>query len=173
MDKLKYDFTFDHLKFIPNFNDNDNDNDNDSVWLWIFHVDKIPPHVGISQGGLFFSLKSNGKDELPVKNIIQIIENKGIKCVKLNLKYRFVNYDIRTVYAQFDTAYSLKKSCLAPIKEVLNVPDSILKLSELLLFLSDQNLLNGYSHFNVTKSELGILKYGTEDIEKRLNLLHA
>ena len=167
MDKLKYDFTFDHLKFIPNFNDNN------SVWLWIFHVDKIPPHVGISQGDLFFSLKSNGKDELPVKSVIHIVKNKMIKCILLNLNYKCRSDEIRNVYAQFDTAYSLKTSCLAPIKEVLNVPDSIMKLSELLLFLSDHDLLNGYSDFNVTKSELGILKYGIEDIEKRLNILHA
>ena len=43
MDTSKFDFTFDHLKIIPEFKEND------GLWLWIFHVDKVPPHVGISQ----------------------------------------------------------------------------------------------------------------------------
>lgn len=158
---------FDQLKFTPNFNDTK------GVYLWVFHVDKVPPHVGISGGDLFYSLKSNGKDQLPVKRVIEIISNKEIKCVKLNLRYNIMNDEIRTIYAKFDTAHSLKTSCLAPIKEVLNVPDSIMKLSELLLFLRDHNLLKEYTHFNIANSELGILKYGLEDIEKRLNLLHA
>ena len=38
------------------------------------YADKVPPHVGISQGNLFYSLKSNGKDELPVNKVLEIIE---------------------------------------------------------------------------------------------------
>ena len=49
----------------------------------------------------------------------------------------------------------------------------MLKLSDLLSHLSDGNMINEYHGFNVTESELGILSYGPEDIEKRLSLLHA
>jgi hypothetical protein len=64
-------------------------------------------------------------------------------------------------------------SCLAPIKHVLNVSENVLKLSELLSYLNDKNMMKEYHGFNVTESELGILSYGPEDIDKRLNLLHA
>ena len=81
MEKWKFDFTFEK------FRKSETISPESDVLLWMFHVDKIPPHVGISQNDLFFSLKSNGRDEIPVSKLIQIIENKGIKCIKLNLKY--------------------------------------------------------------------------------------
>ena len=167
MDTSKFDFTFDHLKIIPEFNEND------GVWLWIFHVDKVPPHVGISLGNFFYSLKSNGKDKIPVKKVIEIIENKRIKSILLNLNFAIKTVDIYQAFAQYDKAENLMTSCLAPIKNVLNVPENILKLSDLLFFLNHNNAIAGYRYFNVNKSELGILKYGVEDIERRLNILHV
>ena len=167
MDTSKFDFTFDHLKVIPEFNEND------GVWLWIFHVDKVPPHVGISQGNFFYSLKSNGKDEIPVKKVIEIIENKEIKSVLLNLNFTIKTVGIYQAFAQYNKAENLMTSCLAPIKNVINAPENILKLSDLLFFLNQNNAIAGYRYFNVNKSELGILKYGVEDIERRLNILHV
>ena len=167
MDTSKFDFTFDHLKIIPEFNEND------GVWLWIFHVDKVPPHVGISQGNFFYSLKSNGKDELPVNKVLEIIENKEIKSILLNLNFTIKTAGIYQAFAQYNKAENLMTSCLAPIKNVLNEPEIILKLSDLLFFLNQNNAIDGYRYFNVNKSELGILKYGVEDIERRLNILHV
>ena len=167
MDTSKFDFTFDHLKIIPEFKEND------GVWLWIFHVDKVPPHVGISQGNFFYSLKSNGKDELPVNKVLEIIENKEIKSILLNFNFTIKIAGINQAFAQYNKAENLMTSCLAPIKNVLNAPENILKLSDLLFFLNQNNAIAGYRYFNVNKSELGILKYGVEDIERRLNILHV
>ena len=167
MDTSKFDFTFDHLKIISDFNEND------GVWLWIFHVDKVPPHVGISQGNFFYSLKSNGKDEIPVSKVIEIVENKRIKLIKLNLNFNIKTVDIYQAFAQYDKAENLLTSCLAPVKNILKAPENILKLSDLLFFLKQNNAIAGYHYFNVKKSELGILKYGVEDIERRLNILHV
>ena len=167
MDTSKFDFTFDHLKIIPEFNEND------GVWLWIFHVDKVPPHLGISQGNFFYSLKSNGKDELPVNKVIEIIENKRIKSILLNINFTIKTVGIYQAFSQYDKAENLMTSCLTPIKNVLNAPENILKLSDLLFFLNQNNAIAGYRYFNVNKSELGILKYGVEDIERRLNILHV
>ncbi len=167
MDTSKFDFTFNHLKIISEFNEND------GVWLWIFHVDKVPPHVGISQGNFFFSLKSNGKDEIPVNKVLEIIKNKEIKSVLLNLNYNIKTVGIHKAFAQYDKAENIRTSCLAPIKNVLNAPEKILKLSDLLSFLNHNNAIAGYRHFNVNKNKLGILKYGVEDIERRLNILHV
>ena len=167
MDTSKFDFTFDHLKIIPEFKEND------GVWLWIFHVDEVPPHVGISQGNFFYSLKSNGKDDLPVIKVLEIIENKEIKSILLNINFTIKTVGIYQAFAQYNKAENLMTSCLAPIKNVLSAPENILKLSDLLFFLNENNAIAGYRYFNVNKSELGILKYGVEDIERRLNILHV
>lgn len=167
MDKLRFDFTFDHLEYSRDFIDVN------KLSLWIFHIDKIPPHVGLSQQGIFFSLKSNGRDEVPTKKLIQIVENKYIKCIILNLKNNTGVDDIRKVFNKYERAFSSTISCLTPIKEVLNISDRASKLSELLTVLNERNLLSTYCSYNVTQSELGILKYEVSDIDHRLNLLHA
>ena len=167
MDKSRFDFTFGHLNPMTNYNGVED------LSLWVFHIDKIPPHVGLSVGDVFFSLKSNGRDEIPVNKVIQIIEKKNIKCIVLNLKFNLNIREVRSIFGTYDHAFSAQTSCLAPIKEVLNISKNVIKLSELLSHLNDRNKISEYHGFNVTKSELGILSYGPEDIEKRLNLLHA
>ena len=167
MEKLKFDFTFEK------FRETEAISSESDLLLWMFHVDKIPPHVGISQSDLFFSLKSNGKDEIPVNNLIHIIENKNIKCIVLNIRYILDSQNIRDVFSRYDRAVSSKISCLSPIKEVLNTPDKVQKLSDLLCYLDDLNLIQEICCYNVTNDELGILKYDVSEIDNRLNLLHA
>ena len=122
---------------------------------------------------MFFSLKSNGRDEIPIIKLIQLIDKKEIKSVVLNLRVNIFLSEVRRVFSLYDRAFSVKTSCLAPIKEVLNISENVTKLSELLSHLNDNNILSEYHGFNVTESELGILSYGPEDIEKRFNRLHA
>ena len=167
MDKLIFDFSFNHLEYLQEYNGGD------TLSLWIFHVDKIPPHVGISQDGFFYSLKSNGKDYSLESSVFQIIENKNIKCLILKLRKKSKKTVIQAVFDQFERAFSAEVSCLTPIKEILNLDKNIPKLSSMLNELESQNMISGYTSFNVTKSECGILKYEVSDIDKRLNLLHA
>ncbi len=167
MDKSIFDFTFEHLKPTTGYEEFE------GLSLWIFHIDKVPPHVGLSVGDVFFSLKSNGRDELPTNRLIQLIDKKGIKSIVLNIEVNTSFSEVRRVFSSYDRACSVKTSCLAPIKEVLNISKNVIKLSELLSHLNDNNMMSEYHGFNVTESELGILSYGPEDIEKRFNLLHA
>ncbi|MFN5846790.1 MAG: hypothetical protein ACK46O_13885, partial [Flavobacteriia bacterium] len=48
-------------------------------FLWILHADKVPPHVGCSIDGNYYSLKVSGKDEgVNVAKVQTVIEKKGI-----------------------------------------------------------------------------------------------
>ena len=167
MEKLKFDFTFEKFRRSNTISPNSD------ALLWVFHVDKIPPHVGLSQDDVFFSLKTNGRDELPVEVLAQIVKNKRIKCIILNIKFNLNLQNTRDVFSRYDRAISSKISCLTPIKEVLKVPGTIQKLSDLLNHLEDLNLIQEICYFNVTNEELGILKYDVSEIDNRLNLLHA
>ena len=167
MDKSRFDFTFEHLK------PNNCYEEFEGLSLWIFHIDKVPPHVGLSVGDMFFSLKSNGRDEIPIIKLIQLIDKKEIKSIVLNLRINISLSEVRRVFSSYDRAFSVKTSCLAPIKELLNISENVIKLSELLSHLNDNNIMSEYNGFNVTESELVILSYGPVDIEKRFNRLHA
>ena len=52
-----FDFEFDHI-----IKDEVDLAPEQGLFLWVFHADKIPPHIGISLDGCFFSLKSSGVD---------------------------------------------------------------------------------------------------------------
>ncbi len=162
-----FDYSFNHLDFFQKYKSGD------GLSLWIFHVDKIPPHVGISQDGIFYSLKSNGKDFLLEEHVIQLIKNKSIKSVILNLKFNSNKALIQDVFNQYERAFSAEVSCLTPVKKILNLQNDIPKLSSLLSELENRNMIKGYSTFNVTKSECGILNYEVADIDRRLKFLHA
>ena len=144
MDTSKFDFTFNHLKIIPEFKENH------GVWLWIFHVDKVPPHVGISQGNFFYSLKSNGKDELPVNKVLEIIENKEIKSILLNLNFTIKTAGIYQAFAQYNKAENLMTSCLAPIKNVFN---GLCLLQKAIIILSENTIKNDWTEEDIWKQQ--------------------
>jgi len=51
------------------------------IFLWVFHVDKIPPHVGISIDGVYFSMKVSDCDfKLDVDTVYQVVQRKKNTC---------------------------------------------------------------------------------------------
>ena len=49
----------------------------EGFFLWIWHADKIPPHIGCSINGVYFSLKVNGKDDKKESNnALLVIQQK-------------------------------------------------------------------------------------------------
>ena len=61
--------------------------DEQKCLLWVWHADKIPPHLGLSVEGRYFSLKANGKDFMTeIDAVLQIISKKKIKTLCFELK---------------------------------------------------------------------------------------
>lgn len=166
-ERLKYEFRFDNLSRLASISE-----END-VLIWIFHIDKIPPHIGISSQGVFFSLKSNGKDLLETRYVNQVSINKGIKMIKVKLRFNISSGYIERVYQEYTSAVSAECSCLSPIKKVLNMPKEVMKLSDLLKVLKERDLITGWHSTNVSEQEAGIRAYDLFDINARLNKLHA
>ena len=166
-EQLKYEFRFQNLPRLASISEVDD------VLIWIFHVDKIPPHIGISSQGVFFSLKSNGKDSIGTSYVNQISINKGIKLLKIKLRFNISSTYIERVYEDYTCATSAECSCLSPIKKALNMPEEVLKLSDLLKVLKERGLITGWDSTNVSQQEAGIRAYDLFDINERLNKLHA
>ena len=166
-ERLKYEFRFKDLPRLASISEvND-------VLIWIFHIDKIPPHIGISSQGVFFSLKSNGKDNIAASYVNQISVNKDIKLLKVKLRFNINSSYIERIYEDYTCATSAECSCLSPIKKALNMPQKVMKLSGLLKVLKERDLIVGWHSLNLSDQQAGILYYDLFDINERLNKLHA
>lgn len=166
MESLKCDFEFDSIdRYFENVN-------HQNTLLWILHANKIPPHIGISVDGFFFSLKVHGKDEfLPNFKLVNIINSRKILSVVIELNTNLLIDDVANKYDQFDFAKDLGSSCLVPIKELLLNGEKIERLKDLLHILKEKKLMNKVFGLNLTESYKGIPYYTTEQIEFRLEKL--
>lgn len=157
-----FDFEFDHTLDI-----NSPVTFESGVYLWVFHANKIPPHIGISKDGMFYSLKSSGVDmDLDTNKVFLTIQRKQIPSfiIEINCEQAI---DLRSEFSKYSKTEIGKSTCLTPVKNVLNYSDAQ-KLSELLNYLAANNRLRQVYRLNGTSGMKGILKYDTDKITDRL-----
>lgn len=143
--------------------------------LWILHADKIPPHIGISTKGYYFSLKVNGKDEnLPVEKLLSLCQTKKMSVVIVQLLKNLSLEDLKIKFSDFEKAEDIKTTCLTPIKELFKNGTNVLKLKDLLETLNIRGEIKQVFGLNLNNNFKGIPFYTVEQIQKRLELLrHA
>lgn len=139
--------------------------------LWVFHADKIPPHIGISFNGEFYSLKAKGKDEaVNVTSIKNIISKKRITTLSFELKDGVVSPDLDTYFKPFQKTIPYKVSCLDPIKAILGYNQAE-KLTDMLALMSVNNDILVARGVNIENFK-GIIDYEVTDIHLRLEKLN-
>lgn len=144
----------------------------DGFFLWIWYADKIPPHIGCSTQGRYYSLKVNGKDEnIHIEKVFLLIQNKKIPAVFVKLKREIDSSLLSEVYTRFSKAEITKNTCLTPITDLLNCPPNILQLSELLKYLTKCGEIDTVFGLNLNEDYIGIPDYNQSDIENRLRKL--
>ena len=142
----------------------------ESLCLWVLHADKIPPHIGVSLKGRFYSLKANGKDEkVKVATVTQIINAKNIKTLVYLLKDG-KGIDLSKSFENYDKTIVGKVTCLNPIKDALNIPNA-LKIHDLIDELEAQSRVEKCLGFNIDRTFKGLQNYDVEAIHSRLSLL--
>jgi hypothetical protein len=138
-------------------------------WLWLEKgqiVERKPTH------NHYFSLKANGKDNgISTDSILQIIQKKKIATVFVKLNGKLTFQETKLAFDKFDCAKALNSSCLVPIRNVLNAPNSISKLSELLFFLETQNMIYSVFGLHLGNDYKGIKSYTTTEIQQRIEKL--
>jgi len=143
----------------------------DKCLLWVWHADKIPPHLGLSVEGKYFSLKANGKDFLTeIESVRQLIDKKAIKtlCFELNVDLNLIN--LINSFKKYAATIPFEVTCLKPIQDVLNSPHSK-QLVDLLMDLNGKNQIQRVFGFNIPKEFDSISEYTTDDIHARLKQL--
>jgi hypothetical protein len=115
------------------------------IFLWILHVTKIPPHVGISLDGHYFSLKMNGIDDLAIEQVLKILQKKEIPSILVKLKdNQAVFKRSLTVRNTYERIIPGETTCLSPISELLLGDYKDYLLPELLETLSLQGQIESF-----------------------------
>lgn len=142
------------------------------TFLWIWYADKIPPHIGLSSSGKYFSLKVNGKDEnIEVLKVLSIIQRKKIVTVFVRIKNEYQIDKVKSTYSKFHKAETGKNTCLSPITQLLDCSEEVFQLSDLLIYLSNNKEIESVFGLNLDSDYKGIPPYTKEDIENRLRKL--
>ena len=141
------------------------------VVLWVIHADKIPPHIGLSVDGCFFSLKARGKDvDVPIKSVVSLMNLKKTAFICFCLKDCISKNDVSNSFNFFHNTIPYKITCLEPIKKILNEHNSN-KIVELLFCLDQKERIEGVYGLNLPEGFNGIKDYNLDDINKRLIFL--
>ena len=146
--------------------------DEGAVYLWVIHANKIPPHLGISHGTAFYSLKANGKDNgIDVTKIIPVLSKKGITTVFYALNTRASKAQIESVFDQFESTIPGTTTCLQPLKMIFN-NHSASWLKELLSDLENRKMVKNAFGWQLPNNFDGIPDYDPIAIHQRLEQLN-
>lgn len=141
------------------------------TYIWAWHADKIPPHIGISTQGKYFSLKSNGKDEaVEISHVSELVERKKIKTLLFEIQDEVDLNMISNEFESYSTTVTNEVTCLNPLKSILGISDARM-LVDLLAELEASNRISKIIGFNIDSSFKGIQDYKVEDIHNRLRKL--
>lgn len=142
--------------------------------LWIWYADKIPPHIGISVKGNYYSLKFNGKDlGLTLDKPLKVIHDRKILTLFVSLDNSLQCDSVNQVFSKYEKASSDGVTCLDPIQKILEYSDCD-TIFDLLDRLNASDLIKSVAGIYLTENFTGIPRYGKNEIRNRLiNLENA
>lgn len=142
--------------------------------IWIWYANRIPPHIGISSGNAYYSLKVSGKDNgIPVSGVLETIRRKNIPSILIELGPVIAPDYLRTHFDRFETAAPGEATCLTPIRSVFGL-EQVTRLTELLHELDKSGAIFSVYGAHLPKNYRGLPEYSDIDIQKRLKELdHA
>jgi hypothetical protein len=141
-------------------------------FLWVFHADKIPPHIGCSIDGMYFSLKVGGKDTaLKSAKVLQLIDSKKIPALLIKVDSEISLESLFQQYQCYDKVETEKNTCLSPIIDLFNCKSTVCKFSELLKYLTERSKIETVFGLNLPQGYSCLPTYSKEDIDIRLRKL--
>lgn len=140
-------------------------------FLWIIHSNKIPPHIGFSSSGSYFSLKATGSDfNLPVNRLFNSLKAKKCEFILVEVLHENRLNQVQEAFEKYPVLSHQNNTCLSPILNIFEISNQIM-LPDLLRILEKNQLISSIFAFNVTESKLGIKQYSQSDIEERIEKL--
>lgn len=145
------------------------------IFLWITHADKIPPHIGVSVNGNYFSLQVSGKDDIGIEPIFRAIRLKKIPALFVRLdESGFSDKRFLSVKNDYTSINESVNTCLLPILDLYGVKSSGFLLPDFLKYLEAEKQIIGYFALNLPADFSGIRSYSLHDVTEHLKKIkHA
>lgn len=141
------------------------------TFLWVIHADKIPPHIGVSYGNAFFSLKANGKDEaLPIEKILRVLNRKKVATLFYEVDNSAILENPQVVFSRYEKTIPEEVTCLNPLKFLFDSPSSTW-IKELLADLEYRKVVHNVFGWQLPVDFVQIPDYSPRDIHQRLKQL--
>jgi len=135
------------------------------AFLWAFHVDKIPPHVGISIDGFYFSMKASECDfNLDVETIYQVVLRKKIPSYLVSVLHTQSLDRLKMVFKEYGNNIKTGESCMTPVIRFLEENEQFL-LEELLENLHLTNRIKSVMGIHLPKEFEQVPFYTHEDVQ--------
>ena len=140
------------------------------IFLWVTHTDKIPPHIGISVDGNYFSLQVSGKDDCPVEAIMRAVRLRRVPSLFVELAPGSLDTKrFLTVKNDYVSINESVRTCLIPVLDLFGLEKSGYLLPDFLKYLEQKQLIVGYFALNLPSNFGGIKSYSLEDVTRHLN----
>ena len=142
------------------------------LFLWIWYADKIPPHIGCSVNEAYYSLKVSGKDEaLNVSKVASLVDYKRIPFLLIETDLEIDLIKLNHVFCNYSSASVETATCLTPILELVDFPNEVCQLKDLLVYLDQKERIKHIFGVHLPSGYSGLKEYGRNEIQERLRKL--
>lgn len=168
MEKSNYSYIFPIFSRLPSITVLEN-----GFYIWILHASKIPPHIGCSIDGKYFSVKVNGKDNgIPVDQVVRLIESKRISTFFVEVQTQIKLVQVMDFFEKEPLLEPNKNSCTTPINKLFESKDSNQQVATLLKQLESESMIGNVFALHLPNDHGGVLSYSKEEINNRLEALN-
>jgi hypothetical protein len=146
---------------------------NSGVYIWVLNWLDIPPHLGVSINGKYFSSTIRGPQlDLSVESVWRLCEQKNKPVFFIKLANHLTIGESEVISRMYQSSIG-EETCLFPIKKSLGIEnENIQTLLDLLAELDTLNLIDGYFKPSFCHMDwVGIRNYSLEDVVQYIKLL--
>jgi hypothetical protein len=138
--------------------------------LWISHADKIPPHIGISMNGNYYSWKAKGLDfEIDVAVVQKSIDLLQLPSIQIVLNFRLSEDRLKSIFLEMENLKNV--NCYSPIKKAFELGEDIPFIYSMLAYLEEQgSILDIFGQY-LPENYRGLLHYSQKEIDNRITNL--
>ena len=141
------------------------------VWVWVWNANKIPPHLGISVDGTYYSLKYNGKDEgISVEALFRVVQKERIPTLFIGIDEQLSAEKLIKIFGKYEVASSDGVTCLKPISEIFNAMECR-TIFDLLSNLTEEGKVKSVDGICLPEVFEGMPYYNYESVLSRLKEL--
>lgn len=165
-------FTFNHIKPFDTFSTR-------GTYIILFHVDKIPPHLGLVVDEKYYSITIKEVElGLNVNKMVDLIKRKKIPTIIIEVDDKAKN--VSKFYSKYNSLKEESITCLTPIKEYFSVSNSfnstdIKVIFDLLDTLVEKNKVIQTFELNLShvihEGKYAMKKYSFHQLNEQINKL--